>query len=160
MTVDSDSSEAPVFEETTIGWDADPKGIEAILHQIATGLKNAADGYLALTSHIIHVVPYELPQVVAQIPPPPMDVPIPVRKALLIDDENKTVSYLICGEYELANTSWSKLQEKYHVSRDKVYTAIKGKKRSEGSQYQQKSKMKKQTKAEVTVSTVLQKPLD
>ena len=43
----------------------------------------------------------------------------------------KQMSYLICGEYELANTSWSKLQEKYYVSRDKVYTAVKGKKDQE-----------------------------
>ena len=105
------------------------------MHQIATGLKNAAEGYLALAPHVAQVAPYELPQVIAQIPPPPMDVPLPVRKALLIDDENKTVSYLICGEYELANTSWSKLQKKYHVRRDKVYTAVKGKKRPGGSQY-------------------------
>ena len=98
--------------------------------------------------------PYELLQVVAQIPPPPMDVPIPIRKALLIDGKIKTVSYLICGEYELADTSYSKLHEKYHVSRDKVYTAVKGKKRPGGFQYQQKSKKKMQTKTEVTESTV------
>ena len=61
ITADSDSSEAAVFEETTTGWDADPKGIEATLHQIATGLKNAAEGYLALASHMAQVAPYELP---------------------------------------------------------------------------------------------------
>ena len=41
---------------------------------------------------------------VAQIPPPPMDVPMPIQKALLtllIDGENKAVNYLIHGEYEL-----------------------------------------------------------
>ena len=75
MTADSDSSTAAVFEETPIGWEADPKGIETTLHQIATGLQNAAEGYLALASHMSQKVPYELPQVVAQIPPPPMDVP-------------------------------------------------------------------------------------
>ena len=31
------------------------------------------------------------PQVIAQIPPPPMNVPMPVRKALMIDGENKVV---------------------------------------------------------------------
>ena len=160
MTADSDNSETAIFEETMIGWDVEPKGIEATLHQIATGLRNAADGYLAPASHIAHVTPYELPQVVTQIPHPPMDIPIPIRKALLIDGENKTVSYLIHGEYELADTSWSKLQEKYHVSRDKVYTAMKGKKRPGGSQYRQKSNKKKQTKAEVTESAVPQEPLD
>ena len=86
------------------------------------------------------VAPYELPQVVAQIPPPPMDVPMPVQKALLIDGENKVVNHLIRGEYELNNTSWSKLQKKYNVSRNKIYTALKGKGRHGGSQYRQKKK--------------------
>ena len=45
------------------------------------------------------VAPYELPQVIPQIPPPPMDVPMPIRKALLVDVENKAVSYLFYGEY-------------------------------------------------------------
>ena len=44
------------------------------------------------------VVPYELPQVVAQIAPPPMDVPMPIPKALLIDGESKAVNYLIHGD--------------------------------------------------------------
>ena len=95
------------------------------------------------------VAPYELPQVVAQIPPPSMDVPMPIRKVLLIDGESKVVSHLIHGEYELTNTSWSKLQKQYCVSRDKVCTAIKGKR---GSQYQQK-KIKKSIKPKVTIST-------
>ena len=30
------------------------------------------------------LAPYELPQVIAQIPSPQMDVPMPVRKALLV----------------------------------------------------------------------------
>ena len=59
---------------------------------------------------------YELPQVVAQIPPSPMDVPMPIQKALLADGESKVVNHLIHGEYELNNTSWSKLQKKYNVS--------------------------------------------
>ena len=73
------------------------------------------------------VVPYELPQVVTQIPPPSMDVPMPIPKALLFDGESKVVNHLIHWEYELTNTSWSKLQKKYHVSRNKIYTTIKGK---------------------------------
>ena len=60
--------------------------------------------YLTLASHISKVAPYELPQVIAQIPPPPMDVPMPIRKALLVDGESKAVSYLICREYELNKT--------------------------------------------------------
>ena len=58
----------------------------------------------------------------------------------MIDGENKVVNHLIHGEYELNNTSWSKLQKKYNVSRNKVYTALKGKGRPGGSQYQQKKK--------------------
>ena len=120
-------------------WEADPKGIKATLHQIAASLQSAAEGYLALASHMSKVAPYELLQVIAQIPPPPMDVPIPIPKALQVDGESKVISHLIHGEYELTNTSWSKLQEKYHVSRDKVYTAIKGKGRPRGSQYPQEA---------------------
>ena len=52
MTADSNSSAAAVFEETPIGWEAHPKGIEATLHQIATSLQNAAEGYLALASRM------------------------------------------------------------------------------------------------------------
>ena len=78
VTVDSDSSATPDFKEVPCKWEADSKGIEATLHKIAAGLQSAAEGYLALASHMSKVAPYELPQVVAQIPPPPMDVPMPV----------------------------------------------------------------------------------
>ena len=60
--------------------------IETALHQIATSLQSAAEGYMSLGSHINKLNPYELPQVVAQIPPPPIDVPMTIRKALNIDD--------------------------------------------------------------------------
>ena len=59
-------------------WEANSKGIEATLHQTAGGLQSAAEGYLALASHMSKVALYELPQVVAQIPPSPMDVPMPI----------------------------------------------------------------------------------
>ena len=71
VTMDSDSSAASSFEETPCKWEANSKGIEATLHQIASGLQSAAEGYLTLASHISKVAPYELPQVIAQIPPPP-----------------------------------------------------------------------------------------
>ena len=80
MTTDNDSSAAAVFEETPIGWETNPKEIEITLHQIATGLQDAAEGYLALASHMSQVVPYELPQVVAQIPPPPWMYPYQLEK--------------------------------------------------------------------------------
>ena len=134
VTTDSDSSATPAFEEVPCKWEPNSKGIEATLHQIATGLQSAVEGYLALASHISKVALYELPQVVAQIPPPPMDVPMPIQKALLVDGKGKVVNHLICGENWLNNISWSKLQKKYHVSKNKIYTAIKGKGRPRGSQ--------------------------
>ena len=88
-------------------------------------------------------MPYELPQVIAQIPPPPVNVPMPIRKALSTEEDNKTIHYLLHGEYELTKTSWSKLQQKYNVSCDTVYTALKGKGTPSGLQYQQKEKINK-----------------
>ena len=140
MTADSDSSASPTFEEVPCKWEANSKGIEATLHQIPAGLQSAAEGYLALASHMSKVALYELPQVVAQILPPPMDVPMPIQKALLVDGESEVVNHLIHGEYELNNTLWSKLQKKYSISRNKIYTALKGKGRPGGSQYRQKKK--------------------
>ena len=78
---------------------------------------------------------------------------MPIQKALLVDGESKVINHLIPGEYELTNTSWSKLQERYHVSRNKIYTTIKGKGRPRGSQYIQKKQIKKPIKPESTVST-------
>ena len=79
--------------------------IETLLHQIATSLQSAAEGYLSLASCICKLEPYEIPQMIAQIPPPPMDVPMLIRKALTIDGEYKVVNHLLRGEYELTNTS-------------------------------------------------------
>ena len=69
--------------------------IESALHQIATSLRHAADRYLALASSIPKVEPYELPQVIAQVPPPLIDVPILIRKALSIDGEEKVINHLL-----------------------------------------------------------------
>ena len=140
VTADSDSSATSSFEETPCKWETDSKGIEATLHQIASGSQSTAEGYLTLASHISGIAPYELPQVIAQIPPPPMDFPKPVRKVLMIDGENKVINYLLHGEYELKKTSWSKLQKKYNISKSKVYASLKGKGRPRGSQYHQKKK--------------------
>ena len=54
--------------------------IETSLHQIATSLQSAAKGYMSLASCIHKLEPYKIPQVIAQIPPPPIDVPMPIRK--------------------------------------------------------------------------------
>ena len=124
--------------------------IETSLHQIATSLQSAAEGYISLASHINKLNLYELPQVIAQIPPPPIDVPMPIRKALTIDGEDKVINHLLHGEYEMTNTSWSKLQIKYSLSKNKIYSALKGKRRPGGSQYQQKRKQVR--KMETTTS--------
>ena len=134
ITADNSGS-ASSFEETSCMWETDSKGIEATLHQIASGLQTAAEGYLTLASHISNIAPYELPQIIAQIPPPPMNIPMPIRKALSVDGESKVVDYLLCGKYEITNTSWSKLQNKYNLSKNKIYSALKGKRRPRGSQY-------------------------
>ena len=148
VTTDSDSSAARSFEDTPCKLETDSTAIEATLNQIALGLRSAAEGYLTLASHIP-----KLPQVIAQIPPPPINVPMPIRKALSIEVENKTIHYLLCGEYELTNTSWSKLQHKYNVSHNTVYMALTGKGRPGGSQYQQKRKRSAKQEATATMSS-------
>ena len=109
--------------------------IETTLHQIATSLQNTAKAYTSLASCIHKLEPYEIPQVVAQIPPPPINVPLPIRKALTIDGEDKVVNHLLHGEYESTNTSWSKLQKKYCLTKGRIYAALKGKRRPGGLQY-------------------------
>ena len=85
----NNSSSASSFEETSCMWETDSKGIEATLHQIASGLQTTAEGYLTLASHISKIATYELPQIIAKIPPPPMNIPMPIRKALTVDGESK-----------------------------------------------------------------------
>ena len=75
---------------------------------------------------------------------------MPIHKALATEGEIKTIHYLLCGEYELNNTSWSSLQQKY-MSHNTVYTALKGKGRPGGSHYQQKRK--RSSKQEAVAST-------
>ena len=137
---ESTSSMEDNIENNTCVKKTDSTDIEASLYQIVSGLQKAAEGYMSLASHISKLNPYEIPQVIAQIPPPPIDVPIPIRKALTVDGESKTVNYLLCGEYEMTNTSCSKLQKKYNISKNKIYSGLKGKTRPGGSQYWQKRK--------------------
>ena len=66
-------------------------------------------------------------------------------------EEYQWVHYLLRGEYELTNTSWSKLQHKYNVSCNTIYTVLTGKGRPGGSQYQQKRKQS--VKQGVTATT-------
>ena len=75
---------------------------------------------------------------------------MPIRKALTVDDEDKVVNHLLRGEYELTNTSWSKLQKKYDLTKGRIYTALKGKRRPGGLQYRQMKKRAK--KLETTTS--------
>ena len=81
--------------------------IETSLHQKATSLQSVAEGYMSLASHIKKLNPYELPQVIVQIPPLPIDVPMAIRTALTKDGKDKVINHLLCGEYEMTNTSWS-----------------------------------------------------
>ena len=55
---------------------------------------------------------------------------MPIRKALSVDGEHKAVNYLLCGEYEMTNTFWSKLQKKYNLSKNEIYSALKWKRRT------------------------------
>ena len=83
ITAESDSSEAQEFEDTDTPYQVEMKAtdIEATLNQIASGLQSAANGYLALASHLPNLSPYELPQTIAQILPPPINMPMPIRKS-------------------------------------------------------------------------------
>ena len=139
ITADPEDSTSSMEDKSCV-WETDSMEIEASLHQIASGLQNAAEGYLTLASYVSKLNPYELPQVIAQIPPPPIDVPMPTRKVLSVDGESKAVDYLLHGKYKMTNTSWSKLQKKYNLSKNKIYSALKGKRRPGGSQYRQKRK--------------------
>ena len=145
-TEDSISSMEDNIEDNSCIKETNATEIEALLHQIASGLQSTAEGYMSLASHITKLNPYELPQVIAQIPPPPIDVPMPIRKALTIDGESKVINHLLHGEYKMTNTSWSKLQKKYSLSKNKIYSALKGKRRPRGSQYQQKRKQTRKLK--------------
>ena len=78
---------------------------------------------------------------------------MPIKKALSIDGENKTIHFLLCSEYKLTNTPWSKLQHKYNVSHNTIYTVLTGKGRPRGSQYQQKRKWSVKQGATVTMSS-------
>ena len=68
---------------------------ETALHQIATSLQSAAKGYLSLASCIRNLEPCEMLQMIAQIPPCPINVPVLIRKALTVDGEDKVVNHLL-----------------------------------------------------------------
>ena len=142
-TEDVSSSMEEHIEDGTCIKENHAMEIENALHQIATNLHSADEAYMSLASWIPKLEPYKIPEVIAQIPPPPMNIPMSIRKALTIDDEDKVVNHLLCGEYKLTKTSWSKLQKKYNLTKGRIYTALKGKRRPGGLQYQQ---MKKHTK--------------
>ena len=66
-------------------------------------------------------------------------------------EKTKLLIILFADNIKLNKTSWSKLQKKYNISRNKIYTALKGKGRPGGSQYRQKRKqMVKQESAAST----------
>ena len=139
-TENSMSSMEDNIEDSSCIRENNATDIETSSHQIATSLQSAAEGYMSLASHIKKLNPYELPQVIVQIPPPLIDVPMTIRTALTIAGEEKVINHLLCREYERTNTSWSKLQKKYILSKNKIYSALKGKRRPGGLQYQQRRK--------------------
>ena len=51
--------------------------IESALFQMASSLQNAARAYMTLASCIHKLESYKIPQVITQIPPPPINVPMP-----------------------------------------------------------------------------------
>ena len=65
---ESTSSMEDNMEDNSCVKETDATDIEASLYQTASGLQNAAEGYMSLASHISKLNPYELPQVIAQIP--------------------------------------------------------------------------------------------
>ena len=153
-TEDSTSSMEDNIEDNACIKETNATEIEVSLHQIASGLQSAAEGYMSLASHITKLNPYELPQVIAQILPPPIDVPMPIRKALTMNGESKVVNHLLHGEYKMTNTSWSKLQKKYSLSKNKIYSALKGKRRAGGLQYQQKRKQTRKLKTTTSYTSL------
>ena len=58
ITADSDSSDTSSFKETPCKLNIDTKGIETTLHQIASGLQSATEGYFTLAFHISGIAPY------------------------------------------------------------------------------------------------------
>ena len=142
-TENSMSSMEDTIEDSSCIKENNATEIETSLHQIATSIQSVAEGYMSLASHINKLNPYELPHMIAQIPPPPIDVPMPIRKALTIDGKDKVVNDLLHGEYEMTNASWSKLQKKYSLSKNKINSALKGKRRPGGLQYRKKKKASK-----------------
>ena len=71
-TENSTSSMEDNIEDNLCIKETNATEIEASLHQIASGLQNAAEGYMSLASHISKLNLYELPQIIAQIPLPPI----------------------------------------------------------------------------------------
>ena len=63
-----------------------------------------------------------------------------LEKPCLLMVRKKSSTTYSRGEYELTNTSWSKLQNKYGLTKGRIYNALKGRRRPGGSQYQQKKR--------------------
>ena len=72
------------FEDSSCRKENNVTKIEALLHQIATSLHSAAKGYMSLASCIHKIEPYEIPQVVAQIPPLPIECLLEKLELLMV----------------------------------------------------------------------------
>ena len=67
-TKNSMSSMEDYIEDSSCIKENNATEIETSLHQIATSLQSAAEGYMSMASHINKLNPYKLLQVIAQIP--------------------------------------------------------------------------------------------
>ena len=92
----STSTEEHINNNTSIGSTENKvTEIELALHQIASSLQSAAGAYMTLASCIHDLEPYEILKIISQIPPPPVNISVPMRKALAADTKDKIVNYLI-----------------------------------------------------------------
>ena len=81
VTADSENSMSSMednIEDSSKIKENNATEIDNVLHQIAISLCSAAKGYMSLASHIKKLDTYEIPQAIAQIPPPPIDVTITI----------------------------------------------------------------------------------
>ena len=105
--------------------------VEENLHQIAAGLRTAAAAYDAISLLVKEMAPYQAHGVIQSLPATPTMIPAPLAKALTADGPDEVINKLIRHDHE--QLSYTKLEEKYGVSRHRVTTACLQRKRHDGS---------------------------
>ena len=139
------------------------ESIEGELHQIASSLRQAATAYDNIAQRVKEMLPYQAYEVVQQLPATPTLIPAPLAKALAIDGPEEVVDKLI--RYDHAQLSYTKLEEKYGVSRHRVQTTCLGRKRHGGSSRKYREMQSTEgetsttrTKSIVKISTLVEPP--